>query len=465
MLTSAPPRSPSPAPLAAFRAVGAAVVLAALSALLVRPAPSYDPWAWMLWGRQVLAGGLDTLEGPAFKPLPVAVGVVLAALGPAAPWLWVVLARAGGLLAVGLAFRLGHRLAGGSLLSGVLAAAAVALCGRYLAYASSGVAEGLLLALALGAAEAWRGGRPRWSLALAVGCGLLRVETWPFLAVAALPAWRRRPQDRALIAAAAVLVPAAWVVAEVVGSGDPLRSAARAQVIDAGHPALATRPALASLAAAAALPLWPVWAGVVLLAAGATRRSGAARAALVPAVAGGAWIAVVAAMAEAGFSGEPRYALPGAALVSVSGAAGLATAVRALARWQGAAAVAVSLAFVVAAAPPVAELGRVREEQAHQWALQSDLARAVTAAGGAEAVLACGTPYVGPLRGPVAAYRLGVPKRVVEPDRAPAAPGVVFRSPLTVGAVPTPAVPPEFERVATTGTWDVFASCAGAPGP
>ena len=54
--------------------------------------------------------------------------------------------------------------------------------------------------------------------------------------------------------------------------------------------------------------------------------------------------------------------------------------------------------------------------QAHQWALARDLGGAVRAAGGREAVLACGRPYVGPYRGPLMAYALRVTKRTVEPD-------------------------------------------------
>ena len=76
----------------------AAAVIAALvggSVLLADLAPAYDPWAWLLWGREVADGTLSTAEGPAFKPLPVAVATLLAPLGGAAPWLWV-LRRAGG---------------------------------------------------------------------------------------------------------------------------------------------------------------------------------------------------------------------------------------------------------------------------------------------------------------------------------------------------------------------------------
>ena len=91
-----------------MRTLAAAVAVAALSALLVAPAPSYDPWAWLLWGRELSAFELSTAEGPAFKPLPVAVTALLSALGGAAPAVWVIVARTGAVLAVWLAFRLGR---------------------------------------------------------------------------------------------------------------------------------------------------------------------------------------------------------------------------------------------------------------------------------------------------------------------------------------------------------------------
>ena len=88
------------------RALLIAVGLAFASTLVVAPAPSYDPWAWLLWGREIAGGGLSTAEGPAFKPLPVAVCALLAPLGTVAPWLWVVLVRAAAAIAAWLAF--GH---------------------------------------------------------------------------------------------------------------------------------------------------------------------------------------------------------------------------------------------------------------------------------------------------------------------------------------------------------------------
>jgi hypothetical protein len=83
----------------------------------------------------------------------------------------------------------------------------------------------------------------------------------------------------------------------------------------------------------------------------------------------------------------------------------------------------------------------------------------VTAAGGAQSVLACGTPYVGPLRGPLMAYRLGVTKRTVEPDAPPHPPGVVFRARRTRASPPQPDAGPPFRTTARVGTWQVMAAC------
>ncbi|MEX2413770.1 MAG: hypothetical protein WD399_08950, partial [Thermoleophilaceae bacterium] len=289
-------------------AVALAAVGSALSALVVAPAPSYDPWAWLLWGREIAGGELSTAEGPAFKPLPVAVTTLLSVLGGAAPAAWVLVARVGAILALWLAFRLGRRLAadvvagadeaegramatggwrlaagvgggageadgramtvvgGWPVAAGVLAAAGVALSGAYLSYAATGIVTGWLLALALAGVEAWRAGRRRLALACGVGCALLQVESWPFLLAFGLVLWRRRAQDRVLLAAAALAVPALWFVPELLGSGDLLRSAERAQIPNPGQPALAEVPAVASVHEAAVLVAWPLWAGVAALA-------------------------------------------------------------------------------------------------------------------------------------------------------------------------------------------------------
>jgi hypothetical protein len=437
------------------------LAVAALSLLLVAPAPTYDPWAWLLWGREIAGGELSTAEGPAFKPLPAFACALLSLLGSAAPTAWVLVARAGAVLAVLLAFRLGRRLAGGSLAAGLLAGLGVALCGAYLTFAATGLITGWLIALALVGAEAWRAGRLRLALLCGLGCGLLQVESWPFLLALGVVMWRRSPRDRPLLVAGAMALPALWLVPELLGSGDLLRSAERARVPNAGQPALAEVPALESLWEAAKLLLWPLWVGVLGLAVVAVRRGGAARAALVPAAVGVAWVGLVAAMAQAGgFSGEPRYALPGMALIAVSGAIGLATAGRATARrWNRLALLAVLGLVTVAMLPRLGGIVDLRSAQAYQRDLDADLAQAIDAAGGRAAILRCGRPYVGRLRGPLLAYRLDVEKRTIEPDPPPRQPGVAFRSRLATNAPITPAAPPTFRELARTDRWQLLAAC------
>jgi hypothetical protein len=446
-------RWPSSLPLVATVALLAG--LAALSMLLVAPAPSYDPWAWLLWGRELAGGELDTREGPAFKPLPVAVSAALSPAGGAAPWLWVGLVRLAALVSLWLAFRLARRLSGGSRLAGALAALSVALCGSFLDTAAAGAETPLVLALALAGAEAWRGERLGLALACGVGCALLRVEAWPFLAAAGVVMWRRQPGMRPALAVAAVLLPAAWIVPELLASGDPLRSAERARTPNPGQPALAELPSLAALEQAVRLPLWCLWIGVLVLVVDARR--GAARPALALVAAGGAWMLLVAVMAEFGFSGEPRYSLPAAALVAIGGAVGLSGLASRSARPE--IAVAAVALVALAALPRLDAVRAVQERQAHQWALASDLPEAIEAAGGRETVLACGRPYVGPLRGPLAAYRLEVAKPGVEPDLPPRPPGVVFRSSLSDGGEPEPEVGSGFARVGRRGSWEVWSAC------
>lgn len=414
----------------------AIVALAAVSLLVLAPAPGYDPWMWLLWGREVAHGTLSTVDGPAFKPLPVAVGAVLAPLGGIAPVIWVLLVRCALLAAVWLAFRR----------AGWVAALAVLLCGGLVGAGAAGTEPALVLALALGAAAVWDEGRIGWALVCGAACALLRVEAWPFLAVAGVVAWRRRPDLRPALLGLAVAIPAAWLVPEWLGSGDVLRSGGRARIPNPGQPALAGVPAVASLRAAAAIPPWPVWVGLAVLIARRDRR------ALAPAAAGAAWCLLVALMAQAGFSGEPRYALPGAALIALAGAGAARDRAGNVAGMV--LAVAVGLA-ILWAAPQIAG---VQRDQAHAWALQRDLGAAIEAAGGRERLLACGTPYTGRLRGPLLAYRLGVRKRDVEPDAPPRAPGVAFRSALHRGGPVEPAAP-RWPVATARGQWEVRMAC------
>ncbi len=71
-----------------------ALALGALS-LLFPSTPSYDPYSWLIWGREIFHGQLHIAGGSSWKPLPVIFTTVFALFGSAQPNLWLVVARAG----------------------------------------------------------------------------------------------------------------------------------------------------------------------------------------------------------------------------------------------------------------------------------------------------------------------------------------------------------------------------------
>jgi hypothetical protein len=456
------------------------VALAALS-LLGPWAPGYDPLAWLIWGREVAHLDLDTTAGPAWKPLPVAVTAAAAPLGDAAAAVWVVVARAGALAALLAAGALAARVARTSLHcvtrseaasgapysslfqcvtspSAVAAAGAVAVLAAtdgFLRGAALGYSEPLLVALALGAAERHLAGRWGQALALGAAAGLLRPEVWPFLAV--YGAWLavRAPRLRLGVAAVAVALPALWFLPELWGSGDLLRSSGRARVPNPGAPALADRPGLASLEEAATLLALPlVFFALAGLAFAWRRRE---RLPLALGAAAVAWIVLVAAMAEVGYSGEARYLLPAAGPVAVLAGSGLAlAAVRAPSPQLALAGASTVVLLTLALALPSAR-GDVRGVR-YAAQLHRDLGAAVEQAGGARALRLCGAPAAGRYRFPSVAWRLGV--HIADVRLEPSAPGVVFRSRLTRGSAVQPAAAAGFVPVVRAGTWEIRAACA-----
>jgi hypothetical protein len=61
-----------------MRKLIAACLLLAAASLLLPSEPSYDPLAWLIWGRELAHFQLDTSGGPSWKPLPVFVTALLA---------------------------------------------------------------------------------------------------------------------------------------------------------------------------------------------------------------------------------------------------------------------------------------------------------------------------------------------------------------------------------------------------
>jgi hypothetical protein len=320
-----------------------------------------------------------------------------------------------------------------------------------------GSSEGLLVAVLLVAVDRHLDGERGQAFLLAVAAALLRPEVWPFLACYAVLVWRAEPRRRPVVATALLALPALWFLPDLWGSGDLLRSAARARIPNPGAPALAERPALEVVRRFADLP--PVFPAVAALAALALASGRERLTKLALAAAAATWIALVALLSEAGYAGEPRYLLPAAAVMAALAGVGVGRLVALLPRASGRTAAA-ACALLVAVPIPFAASRTFELADRLRYAAELDegLGDAVVRAGGKHRLVACGRPFAGRYRFPAVAWHLGV--GLSRLSLHPRAPGVVFRSRLSPGATPQPAVPPAFHPVARSRTWEVFAACA-----
>jgi hypothetical protein len=446
-LTAPRPRVPALAvPRVAVRHRVAIAVLALTALTFLAPsAPTYDPWAWIIWGREILHLDLSTVDGPSWKPLPVLLTTPFALFGSFAPDLWLFVARAGAIAGVVMAYRVARRL--GGVPAGAAAAAAYAIAPWTLRNAAMGNSEGLLVALSLAAVDRHLAGRYRHAFLLALGAGLLRPEVWPFLGLYGLWLFWRDAGARKLVAVAFASLPALWLLPELWGSGDLLRAAHRAQNPRANSAAFADDPTgevvrqfgtLLTPVVKIAVPALVVgW----LLRGAPWRRE--QRVALALLAGGAIWVGGVALMTNDGFSGNSRYLIMPAALACVLGGVALGWIVRALPGALTRRPFVVPLIAVLAAAgfaaPSVHHLDAIRAAIDYQAHLKDGLAGAMARAGGRDRLLACGTPYTGAFQVPVVAWHLGVHTTVVQSasapgDAPPQAPAVVFRSRTTTSS-------------------------------
>lgn len=305
--------------------MAAALVLAAAS-LLFHFFPVYDPWAWLVWGRELLQGNFETAAGPSWKPLPVLICAPLSLLGDSAPDGWLLIARAGWICAPLLAGLLAGRLSGEETgrwrwVAAAIAAGSVALTADSftppLRQFTGGLSEPLLVALVLGAVWAALDERPEWVLGLGTAAALLRPEVWPFLALWAYFASKDTPRLRAAAIAAAVLIPIAWFVPDLLGAGTPLEGGETAR---AGG--IEPLDGLAVLGRAIAAPLAAAWIGLALLLH--RERNDLDPPLKILLVGAAAWTLLVAAMAIIGFAGLPRFLAPATAVIAILGGVGIA---------------------------------------------------------------------------------------------------------------------------------------------
>jgi hypothetical protein len=441
--------------------------------LLIPSTPSYDPWSWLVWSRQIVHGHLTiTSGGTSWKPLPMLFTIPFALFGKAAPDLWLVVARAGALAAVVMVFRLTYRLTlrvGGlfgeaeagldrlttmapALLAGLIGAVALALSasGGFVSSNALGYSEGFAAALLLISIDRHLDGKPRQAFGVGFLLALDRPEIWLFWGPYGLWLFWRDPGARTLVAALFVLTPIVWFLPVYLGCGSFSCSVSRATHPRSNSLAFASNPFVAELKRAA----WPtmllrikVVAALLVLAvtgilwqtyhrsglAGLRTERGLARltAALVG-LGGLAWFVVIAVMTQAGFSGNNRYLVLGSALVDICGAVGFGWAARELAvlaarRWRGrtalsaglqwAAAVIVALIFLLLpnwVGNNMISIRRTHGSLVYQARLREGMNDLVKRFGGADKVLGCGSVMTEGFQVPMVAWTLGVPTTRIE---------------------------------------------------
>jgi hypothetical protein len=505
----------------------AALVLAACS-LLIPSTPSYDPWAWLVWGREIVHLNLHTVGGPSWKPLPVIFTTVFALFGKAAPDLWLVVARAGALVAMAMTFKIAWRvtrpLVGGAtdatgsalavrllpaLFAGLLAAASLVNSGGFVTDNALGYSEGLMTALVLVALDRHLDGARRQAFAIGFFAALDRPELWVLWGPYGLYLWWKDPGARKLVIGLFALIPAFWFLPELWGSGHLFRGVTRAQHPRSNSAAFAQCPfcteftkhawprvmdrikALGLLAmAAAAVGLWRTrssWWGHSPISAGARARL----VLLVAGAIGWLWWIGIAAETQAGFSGNDRYLVLGAALVSISGAVGwgwAASAVAALVQRldragrlarrsmvavPSAAAVVLAVALLIGTPPwigsGIIDVRATHGALAYQARLRTDMARAVQKLG-VSRILSCGTVMTEGFQVPMLAWNLRVHTIRIEASPLSAAnpgppPNVIFQTRPQRRRALLPVVHAwkgvPYRLALREGTFRVYANCAG----
>ena len=183
------------------------------------PRPARAPWRLLLLGCLALAAALaDAAErpdlrpvgvdhlgprdrctatssrttGPSWKPLPVLFTTPFALAGDdGAPPLWLVVARAGGMLAFAMAYRLGARLAG-PIAGRDRRRARCSSPTSSSATSRAATPRGCSSRSCLWAIERHLDGRRRDAFLLGFAAALLRPEVWPFIALYGLLSDRHR---------------------------------------------------------------------------------------------------------------------------------------------------------------------------------------------------------------------------------------------------------------------------------
>jgi hypothetical protein len=443
------------------------VVLAALSAAVLPTVPSYDPWAWITWGREVTDSHLNFAisGGPSWKPLPWLFTTVYSLFGSAAtPTLWVITARAGGLLGLVAAYRLAARVVGAPrwalVTAGLLAAGGIVVTQEWFYYMFRGTSEPMLIACALWAIDRHLERRYSWAFVLGVALGLMRPEAWPLLLVYGAWLWWRQPRLRVLVVLGLLSLPFFWFVPPWIGSGQPFLAAKHAAEYNG---ALGKHPLFTVLGRGLDIQTIPVLVLAVAAVALAWFRTPRDRLTLGLGAGALAWWVVVVGMTLDGYPGLERFYLPAAGVACVLAGVGIVRLAELASGGRVAAAFAVIAALVALTIPFTG--GRVNEAHRQERLASAAVTRldqlsaAVAAVRGHSSVFPCKSSFAAVNHSvqTALAFKLHVTlERVGTTMRHQ---GVMFVGPHdSIDGSPAPIKPDLTSRklLATVGAWRVY---------
>jgi hypothetical protein len=457
-------------------AVVVCAALGALSAAILPTVPSYDPWSWVVWGHELFDPHLSFVVsgGPSWKPLPVIFTALWGLFGGAAPTLWVVTARIGGLLGLWGAWKLASRLVGGGwagALAGALAAIGVILTQDWPYYFLRGTSEVILIATTVWFVDRLLDRRHTQAFLIACAAGLIRPEWWPFIGLYAIWLWFRvpgfkSPWMRLLLIAGLAAQPFFWFVPPGVTTGQPFLAATHAADYN-GH--LGTNVLRTVVARGVNDQLLPVMIVAILgvIIAWVRNRDKAIAAIGLGVI--GWWVVVVGETLD-GYPGLERFFLPAAALTCVLGGVGVVLIarlagdlVRGTARGLAIPVAIAVMAVLIAVSIPftttrVAAAREAKPAASQAVYLLEELTRAVAAVGGHEGVYPCRSSFAAVNHSAQTALAWKLQVTLERVGTVMSRPGVDFIGPHNAAAGGPAAIDPRLTReqtLAVVGPWRV----------
>jgi hypothetical protein len=382
---------------------GAAALVVVSTAILLwaRTRPGFDPYGWLVWGHQTIAGNLDTNAAPSWKPLPFLFTVPYGVFGHYQVWLWMITALAISLAGAVFAGRIAYRLTGApaerrwpAIVAALFAGIGLLGISDYWHYMLSAQSDPMIVTLCLAAIDCHLHGRYRWAFVMGVLAGLGRPEVWLFLGAYSIWAWLKVPSMRWLIVAGVVVMVLLWFGIPALTSRSPFVAGSNA--IGSGRRLRSDRvfgtigrfrdlnPTVLELTALLAVGLAVV------------RRD---RVALALAAGVCAWVIVEIAFSLHGWPGLGRYMFePAGVMIALAGAGvGWVLAdpppLARVAAWAG-----IALVVVIVAALVPSGVSRARDEhrdiraQRARTAQIGKLASVIASLGGPARFKPCGEP-------------------------------------------------------------------------